>query len=358
MFTVFSASQLVILPKYLHTSYAGTSKVHVIFKAELLLPLRRTFPLGYVYPPSDRKRKQTSMSTQVSTRSSLLPSSLTPHSSLSTLYSLRNLSSAMLQIKQSPDKPRPPPVDDNTTQDSPSKINLSSPRNRLGPVVVFIARASNLKDHNYPNAEINSSQMHEYLRSLLIIAVAEHRKRFGLLGLRPHKMQTIIQPAHNRVSALSRVGKYLVMALEEARASKTECIFVLHGWDGWTTDRMTIAELCQQFCDVPFSFHVYANRGTPREFYEVNAHKVNAYFRHMVTLDDPGVVGDRSTALYIRILEALPTLQYAKNYPVLSEAEMGALSMYDKRFAGIYEKDELEGPKPDVAKSDAPKPGV
>ncbi|CAG7949657.1 unnamed protein product [Penicillium nalgiovense] len=264
----------------------------------------------------------------------------------------------MLQIKQSPDKPRPPPVDDNTTQDSPSKINLSSPRNRLGPVVVFIARASNLKDHNYPNAEINSSQMHEYLRSLLIITVAEHRKRFGLLGLRPHKMQTIIQPAHNRVSALSRVGKYLVMALEEARASKTECIFVLHGWDGWTTDRMTIAELCQQFCDVPFSFHVYANRGTPREFYEVNAHKVNAYFRHMVTLDDPGVVGDRSTALYIRILEALPTLQYAKNYPVLSEAEKGALSMYDKRFAGIYEKDELESPKPEVAKSDAPKPGV
>jgi hypothetical protein len=36
-----------------------------------------------------------------------------------------------------------------------SSENLSSPRNRLGPVVVFIARASNLKDHNYPNSEIN-----------------------------------------------------------------------------------------------------------------------------------------------------------------------------------------------------------
>lgn len=264
----------------------------------------------------------------------------------------------MLQLKQSPDKPRPPPVDDNTTQDSPSKINLSSPRNPLGPVVVFIARASGLKDHNYPRAEVNSNQMHEYLRSLLIITVAEHSKRFGLLGLRPHKMQTIIQPAHSRISSVSRVGKYLGMALEEARASKTECIFVLHGWDGWTTDRMTIVELCEQFRDVPFSFHVYANRGTPREFFEVNAHKVNAYFRHLVTVDDPAVVGDRSTALYIRILEALPTLQYAKYYPVLSAAERDTLAKYDKRFAGIYEEDELEVPKPEDAKPDAPKPSV
>ncbi|KGO65696.1 hypothetical protein PITC_008120 [Penicillium italicum] len=263
----------------------------------------------------------------------------------------------MLQIKQSPGKPHPPPVDDNSTQDSPSKLNMSSTRNPLGPVVVFIARASNLTDHHYPKAQMDGNQMHGYLRSLLIITVAEHRKRFGLLGLRPHKMQTIIQPAQSRIPSLSRVGKYLGMALEEARASKTECIFVLHGWDGWTTDKMTIVDLCDQFRDVPFSLHVYANRGEPRDFFEVNAHKVNAYFRHLVTADDPSVVGDGSTALYIRILEALPTLQYAKYYPVLSAAERENLAKYDKRFVGIYEDDD-DVPRPEVANFEAPRPGV
>ncbi|KAG0160263.1 hypothetical protein PDIDSM_7790 [Penicillium digitatum] len=264
----------------------------------------------------------------------------------------------MLQIKQSPDKPRPPPVDDNTTQDSPSKLSLSSSRTPLGPVVVFIARASNLTDHNYPKAKVDNNQMHEYLRSLLIITVAEHRKRFGLLGLRPHKMQTIIQPAHSRIPSVSRVGKYLGMALEEARASKTKCIFVLHGWDGWTTDKMTIMDLCEQFRDIPFSLHVYANRGTLREFFEVNAHKVNAYFRHLVTVDDLSVTGDHSTALFIRILEALPTLQYAKYYPVLSAAERDNLAKYDKRFVGIYEEEKVNVPKLEVADSDGPKPEV
>ncbi|KAK4865930.1 hypothetical protein LT330_009023 [Penicillium expansum] len=264
----------------------------------------------------------------------------------------------MLQIKESPGKPRPPPVDDNTTQDSPSKLSLSSTRNPLGPVVVFIARASSPVDHNYPKAAMNSNQMHQYLRSLLIITAAEHRKRFGLLGLRPHKMQTIIQPAPSRIPSVSRVGKFLGMALEEARASKNECIFVLHGWDGWTTDKMTIADLCEQFRDVPFSLHVYANRGDPRDFFEVNAHKVNAYFRHQVAANDPSIVGDRSTALYIRILETLPTLQYARYYPVLSATERENLAKYDKRFVGIYEEDEPEAPKLEVANSDAPKPGV
>ncbi|KAJ9488068.1 hypothetical protein VN97_g5249 [Penicillium thymicola] len=232
----------------------------------------------------------------------------------------------MLPIDESPNKSRPPSVDNNITQDSPSKVNLSPTRSPLGPVVVFIARASNLTDHSYPNATMTTIQMHEYIRSLLVITVAEHRKRFGVLGLRPHKMQTIIQPAHTRIPTLSRIGKYLKMALEEARSSKSECIFVLHGWDGWTTDKMTIAELCESFRDVPFSFHVYANRGTPREFYEVNGHKVNAYFRHTIPADDPAIVGDRSTALFIRMLEALPTLGYARYYPVLSAVERETLA--------------------------------
>lgn len=265
----------------------------------------------------------------------------------------------MLPIDESPNKSRPPSVDNNLTQDSPSKVNLSPTRNPLGPVVVFIARASNLTDHSYPNATMTTAQMHEYLRSLLVITVAEHRKRFGVLGLRPHKMQTIIQPAHTRIPTLSRIGKYLKMALEEARSSRSECIFVLHGWDGWTTDKMTIAELCEPFCDVPFSFHVYANRGTPREFFEVNGHKVNAYFRHTILADDPAIVGDRSTALFIRMLEVLPTLGYARHYPVLSDVERDALAKYDGRIAGVYEHNEPGvPPKPEDANPDAPRSGV
>ncbi|KUM57916.1 hypothetical protein ACN42_g9258 [Penicillium freii] len=268
-------------------------------------------------------------------------------------------SATMLQIKESPNKTRPPPVDDNTTQDSPSKVNLTGTRDRLGPVVVFIARASSLTDHSYPKATMTTSQMHEYLRSLLVITMGEHRKQFGVLGLRPPRMQTIIQPPQSRISALSRIGKYLGMALEDARASKTECIFVLHGWDGWTTDKMTIAGLCEPFRDVPFSFHVYANRGTPREFFEVNGHKVNSYFRHKIAADDPAIVSDRLTALFIRMLEALPTLEYAKYYPVLSAAERETLAKYDKRIAGIYDHDELEvPPKPEGANPETPRRGV
>ncbi|KAF4771249.1 hypothetical protein N7455_011846 [Penicillium solitum] len=265
----------------------------------------------------------------------------------------------MLQIKESPGKPRPPPVDDNTTQDSPSKANLTGTRDRLGPVMLFIARASNLTDHSYPNATVTTKQMHEYLRSLLVITVAEHRKRFGVLGLRPHKVQTIIQPAPNRIPGISRIGKFLAMALEEARESKTECIFVLHGWDGWTTDKATITDLCEPFRDVPFSIHVYANRGTPREFFEVNGHKVNAYIKHRVAADDPAIVGDRSTALFIRMLEVLPRLNYEKYYPVVSDAEKDTLAKYDKRISGIYEHDEYEDrPKVEGAKPETPRPGV
>ncbi|KAJ5375188.1 hypothetical protein N7517_007194 [Penicillium concentricum] len=263
----------------------------------------------------------------------------------------------MLQIKQSPDKPRPPPVEDNA-QDSPSKLNLSAPRNPLGPVVVFIARATNKDDHDYKRSTWNNTEMHAYLRGLLVIAVAEHRKRFGLLGLRPHKMQTIIQPAHTRIPSISRVGKFLGMALEEARASKTECIFVLNGWDGWTTDKMTIVELCDQFRDIPLTFHVYANRGTPCEFFEVNAHKVNAYLKHMVSAEDPSIVGDRATGLFIRMLESLPTLHYARYYPLISQQEKDVLAKYDKRFAGIYELDEPQIPTLEGAEPEDPKPGV
>ncbi|KAJ5205754.1 hypothetical protein N7491_003621 [Penicillium cf. griseofulvum] len=258
----------------------------------------------------------------------------------------------MLEIEKSPEKP--PPL-----TDFPSK--LSAPRRPLGPVVVFIARATNKDDHEYKRSTLSDNEMHAYLRSLLIIAVAEHRKRFGILGLRPHKMQTILQPAHTRLSSASRVSKYLTMSLEEARASMTECIFVLNGWDGWTTDKMTIVGFCDRFRDVPLTFHVYANRGTPCEFYEVNAHKVSAYLKHLVNADDPAVVGDRATGLFIRILEALPTLHYAKHYSVISQQERDALAKYDKRFAGIYELDGPEPPElpgPEDAETDAPNPDV
>jgi hypothetical protein len=199
-------------------------------------------------------------------------------------------------------------------------------------VVVFIARTDNPDDHNYANAKISSAQMHEYLRALLIITAAEHRKRFGVLGIRPHKMQTLIQPANQRISPLGRVGRYLTAALEEARAHNCECIFVLRGWDGWTTERGTISELCDQFRDVPFFLHVYAYRGRPRDFYQVNAHVVNAYLKHVISADDEVVVRDHSTALFIRILEALPVLRYVGVVPPISKKKKVALSKYDDRF--------------------------
>lgn len=323
-------------------SYPPSFQVHVIFQSVSLFPLDVPSYLGR-HHQTVHVNKPSYLHWGISF--STLPFH---HSSFLFTQSLRiSSSSAMLHFKQSPDKPRPPPVGNNTTSEPPSLTAMHDSPNPLGPVVVFIARASNLKDHNYPNAEMNSNQMHEYLRSLLVITLAEHRKQFGFLGVRPHKMQTIIQPAHSRIRSNSRASKYLGMALEEARTCKTECIFVIYGWDGWTTDKMNIIELCEKFHDVPFYFHVYANRGTPREFYEVNAHKVNACLRQRVNADDPTVVGDGSTALYIRILETLPPLELGNSHPDLSVVEKDALSKYDKRFAGVYEN-----------QADAPKPGV
>ncbi|KAJ5779192.1 hypothetical protein N7457_006912 [Penicillium paradoxum] len=241
----------------------------------------------------------------------------------------------MLERKPLPERSRSPPLEGNTstksTQTSPVKPEVP-PRDPLGPVVVFIARAENVDDHDYPNATLTVYQMHEYLRSLLIITVGEHRKRFGMLGTRPHKMQTIIQPANRRISSISRVGKYLTSALEEARETNSECIFVLYGWDGWTTDQETIANLCDQFRDVPFFFHVYANRGSPRDFFEVSAHRFNAYYLQKVAVDDDVVIRDRSTALFIRMIEALPTLHSASCLPRIALRDKTGLSKYDRRF--------------------------
>jgi len=207
-----------------------------------------------------------------------------------------------------------------------------SPRTTvLGPVVVFIARATNLNDHHYPGATLNPDQMHEYLRNLLVITSSEHRKVYGSLGARPHKMQTIIHPPNSKISVLSRTTKFLTAALEEARETKTECIFVLYNWDGWTTDHATITEMCEQFKDVPFTFHIYANgHGVPREFFEANAHKVNAYFRRRIRLDDEALVRDRNTVLFIKMVEALNVIHFS--FPATPEQKL-ELARYDARFA-------------------------
>ncbi|KAJ5972489.1 uncharacterized protein N7479_002407 [Penicillium vulpinum] len=265
----------------------------------------------------------------------------------------------MLEVQDSPDKTRPPRVDDSgTTQESPSKTSQSPPRNALGPVLVFMARATQAKDKDYPSNIVTNTRMHIYLRAMLAKTIVEHRKRFGILGFRPHRIQTTLQAAQTRTSSVSRSGKFLIMALEEARTSKTECIFVMLGWDGWTTDKITIAELCNQFWDVPFTFHVYANRGDPCEFFVVNAHKVNAYFRKMILANDPAIVGDGATALYIRIVETLPTLHFSKYHAVMSVQEKQTLAKYDKRYAGVYKVEEIDVPELATEQPDAPNPDV
>jgi hypothetical protein len=198
-------------------------------------------------------------------------------------------------------------------------------------VVVFIARAASLNDHHYPGATLTSDQMHEYLRNLLVITAAEHRKVYGNLGARPHKMQTIIHGANSKIANVSRTTKFLTAAVEEARETKAECIFVLYNWDGWTTDRNTISEMCDIFQDVPFTFHVYANgHGVQREFFEANAHKVNAVFHGQMEADDEAVKKDRNTFLFLRMLGALRMLHLS----LLPTPEQRLeLAKYDARLA-------------------------
>jgi hypothetical protein len=236
----------------------------------------------------------------------------------------------MMSSKSSPDRSLQPPQEHKPSQ-SP-KNNGASPRtNALGPVVVFIARATDLNDHHYPGAVLDQDQMHEYLRNLLVITSSEHRKVYGSLGARPHKMQTIIHPANSKLSVLSRITKFLAAALEEARETKSGCIFVLYNWDGWTTDHVTMTEMCEQFKDVPFTFHVYANgHGVPREFFEANAHKVNAYFRRRIRLDDDSIAQDRHTFLFIKMIEALNMIHLS--FPPTPD-QKHELAKYDSRLA-------------------------
>ncbi|KAJ5138945.1 uncharacterized protein N7515_003793 [Penicillium bovifimosum] len=226
---------------------------------------------------------------------------------------------------------RQSPSPDRAPKPNKELIKIKPPPGIPGPVVVFIARADNPNDHGYPNAKLTSAQMHEHLRALLVITAAEHRERFGVLGTRPPKMQTIVQPANKCIAPLSSVVRNLAAALEEARQNQIRCIFVLRGWDALTTETTTIAQLCDDFQDVCFFLHVYAHRGNPLDFYQVNAHMVNAYLKGVVSLTDEVVVRDHSTALFIRILEALPALRPGFG-PSVSGQEKAALSRYDNRF--------------------------
>ncbi|CAG8089170.1 unnamed protein product [Penicillium salamii] len=235
----------------------------------------------------------------------------------------------MLQIKSKEAQPPPPSLDHNTTK-SPLKSNGSSKNTSLGAVMVFIARATDLMDHPYPNASLTSIQVHEYLRNLLVMTSTEHRKVYNNLGGRPHKIQTIIQPSNHRLPSNGRVTKFLAAALADARDTKTECIFVLYNWDGWTTDYSTIIEMSAQHRDVPFSLHVYAKgHDVPREFYEADGHKVAEYFRHRENISQESLADDRNTVLFIRMIEALHNLHNQVRIPLDIRRD---LVRYDCRF--------------------------
>ncbi|KAJ5349703.1 hypothetical protein N7541_007430 [Penicillium brevicompactum] len=240
----------------------------------------------------------------------------------------------MLEIQATEDQYSPPAVDHNTTKSpvaSPEKSNGSVKNSPMGPVVVFIARASDLSDHNYPGTVLNTIQMHAYLRGLLVIMSAEHRKVYGNLGSRPQKIQTVIHPANSKMSISCRTTKFLAGAMEEARDTKSECIFVLNNWDAWTTDIPTVAEMCEKFTEVPFTLRVWANgHGIAREFYEANAHKAINVLRQRMDIKDERVTSDRNTALFVRMFEALHRA-HDLFPPTLKDRQ--DLAKYDSRLA-------------------------
>ncbi|OQD87694.1 hypothetical protein PENANT_c005G05560 [Penicillium antarcticum] len=200
-----------------------------------------------------------------------------------------------------------------------------------GPVVLFMARASDLNDHPYARGlgtTLTEVQMHEYLRSTLILIAAEHCKRYGVLGCRPLKMQTIVHKPNAKISRGSKISHYIWAVLEEARANMKECIIVLNGWDGWTTDPATLGDLCDCFTEVPITIRVYA--GTPRQFYDANAHTVNDFLGREVQADDLVVHMDRDTGLFIRMFNALGALHYDVPY---SAERAESLVAYDSRLA-------------------------
>ncbi|KAJ5762558.1 uncharacterized protein N7511_005940 [Penicillium nucicola] len=201
----------------------------------------------------------------------------------------------------------------------------------IGPMVLYMARANDLNDHPYAQGlgtTLTNAQMHEYLRSTLVLIAGEHRKRYGVLGCRPLKMQTIVHNANSKISRGSKVSRYIWDALEEARASATECIIVLNNWDGWTTDPATIGDLCTSFPDVRITLRVYAS--TPREFYDANAHTVNIYLEREISVNDAVVYTDRDTGIFIRMFEALGALHYQVPLPWEKAAP---LAQYDSRLA-------------------------
>ncbi|CAI7605579.1 unnamed protein product [Penicillium bialowiezense] len=230
--------------------------------------------------------------------------------------------------------PQSPLVDHNTTK-SPAKPNgspnsVSPSSSSLGPVIVFIARATDLLDHDYPGATFTTGQMHEYLHSLLVIVSNEHRKVYGELGSRPHKMQTIIHSSNIGIPISARPSKFLAAALEEARDTKSECIFVLYNWDGWTTCSLALEAMCDMFKDVPFTLRVYANgHGVPREFYSADAHKACGVLSQRLDIKDERITSDRDTALFVRMFEALHRVHNPYYGPTIDD--MLDLARYDSR---------------------------
>jgi hypothetical protein len=151
-----------------------------------------------------------------------------------------------------------------------------------GPFVIFIARSS--KCHN--GATIHGQKM--WLRGTMSYVESAFRSKYGYLGNRPQAYCTFVHESNDPLPPTDDGIQYISAVMQRAQEAGTQAIIVISGWDGFTTDEPTFINLLRDFKEVKITIRIYASfmRDSPRHFWEVDAHKVSAYFEGKLTLED------------------------------------------------------------------------
>lgn len=166
---------------------------------------------------------------------------------------------------------------------SPHMIEqLRAANTPTGPFVIFIARSS--KCHN--GATIHGQKM--WLRGTMSYVESAFRSKYGYLGNRPRAYCAFVHESNDPLPPTDDGIQYISAIMQRAREAGSEAIIVISGWDGFTTDEPTFINLLKDFKEVKITIRIYASfmRDSPRQFWEVDAHKVSAHFEGKIALED------------------------------------------------------------------------
>jgi hypothetical protein len=189
------------------------------------------------------------------------------------------------------------------------------------------------------------------------------RSRYGYIGNRPRAYCVFVHESNNPLPQTDDGIQYLSAIMQRARAAKTQAIIVISGRDGLTTDEQTFIDLFKDFKEIKVTLRIYASFGgdefwgdEPRQFWEVDAHRVSADFEGIITLEDDSetdysalfaerfrlIHGKR--AAQEKAIQVLMSMTGRSHEELMNECRLDAESMaatreYDELIDEVYDED-------------------